>query len=97
VTISSYSLGHRLVKEIAEEVRSKKTYDLDNPSLDSLNLLLQYKLGTSWVLRFIIRYPHLQVVIGRRVESVRIDGATKLVLSIWFDAYKKLVQDLQIT
>jgi hypothetical protein len=25
------------------------------------------------------------------------DGATKLVLSAWFDAYKKLVQDLQIT
>jgi hypothetical protein len=38
LTISGYSPGHRLLKEIAEELRTKRTYNLDNPSLDSLEL-----------------------------------------------------------
>jgi transposase len=29
LTISGYSPGHRLLKEIAEELQSKRTYDLD--------------------------------------------------------------------
>jgi transposase len=45
LTISGYSVGHRLLKEIAEELRMKRTYDLDDASLDSLELLPQYKLG----------------------------------------------------
>ena len=80
LTISGYSPGHRLLKEMAEEIRTKRTYNLDNPSLDSLELLPQYTLGRDWVPRFIQRHPHLTVTIGRRIESVRIDGATKPVL-----------------
>ncbi len=92
LTISGYSPGHRLLKEIAEELRTKRTYDLDNASLDSLELPPQYKLGRDWVPRFIIRHPHLTVAIGRRIESVRMDGATKPVLDAWFDAYQNVVQ-----
>ncbi len=53
LTISGYSPGHRLLKEIAEELRTKRTYNLDNPLLDSLKLVLQYTLGRDWVPRFI--------------------------------------------
>jgi transposase len=45
LTISSYSPGHRLLKEIAEELRTKRTYNLDDASLSSLELPLQYALG----------------------------------------------------
>ena len=93
LTISGYSPGHRLLKEIAEELRTKRTYDLDNASLNSLELPPQYTLGRDWVPRFILRHPHLTVAIGRRIESVRMDGATKPVLDAWFDAYKKVVQE----
>ena len=93
LTISGYSPGHRLLKEIAEELRTKRTYDLDNASLDSLELPPRYTLGRDWVPRFILRHPHLTVAIGRRIESVRMDGATKPVLDAWFNAYKKVVQD----
>jgi hypothetical protein len=65
LTISGYSPGHRLLKEIAEELRTKRTYDLDDASLDSLKLPPQYKLGRDWVPRFILRHPHLTVGIGR--------------------------------
>jgi hypothetical protein len=93
LTISGYSPGHRLLKEIAEELRTKRTYDLDNASLNSLELPPQYTLGRDWVPRFILRHPHLTVAIGRRIESVRMDGATKPVLDAWFNAYKKVVQE----
>jgi transposase len=45
LTISSYSPGHRLLKEIAEELRTKRTYNLDDASLSSLELPPQYALG----------------------------------------------------
>ncbi|KFY11349.1 hypothetical protein V491_07247 [Pseudogymnoascus sp. VKM F-3775] len=56
LTVSGYSPGHRLLKEVAEEI----------------------------------------LIIGRRIESVRMDGATKPVLEAWFDAYNKLVQKEKI-
>jgi hypothetical protein len=96
LTISGYSPGHQLVKEMAEEVRSRRTYDLDDVSLNSLELPPQYTLGNEWVSRFIQRHPHLKVAIGRRIESVRIDGATKQVLKEWFDAYKEIVSEQKI-
>ena len=92
LTISGYSPGHRLLKEIAEEIRTKRTYDLDDASLLTLELPPQYKLGHEWVPRFIQQYPHLTVAIRRRIESVRMDGATKEVLKAWFDAFYKVVQ-----
>lgn len=52
-----------------------------------------YTLGQDWVPRFIQRHPHLTVVIGRRIESVRMDGATKEVLGAWFDAFRGMVQE----
>jgi transposase len=97
LTISGYSPGHQLLKEIAEELRTKRTYNLDNASLNSLELPPQYTLGRDWVPRFILRHPHLTVAIGRRIESVRMDGATKEVLNAWFNAYKKVVEECKIT
>jgi hypothetical protein len=73
--------------------RTKRTYNLDDASLHSLEVPLQYTLRQDWVPQFIQRHPHLAVVIGRRIESVRMDGATKPVLDAWFDAYKEVVQE----
>ena len=39
LTISGYSPGHRLLKEMAKELCTKQTYNLDNLLLDSLELL----------------------------------------------------------
>ena len=69
-----------MLKEIAEELRMKRTYDLDDASLNSLELLPQYTLGRDWVPLFILRHPYLTVAIRRRIKSIRMDGATKPVL-----------------
>jgi len=73
------------------------TSNLDDASLHRLELQPRYALGHEWVPRFIQRHPHLTVAIGRRIESVRMDGATKLVLDAGFDAYRKLIQEYKIT
>jgi hypothetical protein len=92
LTISGYSPGHRLLKEIAEEIRTRRTYNLDDASLPTFERLPQFSLGRDWVPRFIVRHPHLTVAIGRRIESVRMDGATKPILEAWFSAYDTLVR-----
>jgi Tc5 transposase DNA-binding domain len=96
LTISGYSPEHRLLKEIAEELRTKRTYDLDNASPSSLEPIPNYQLGQNWVPQFIQRHPHLRVVIGRRIESVRMDGATQKILEEWFDVYQELVNKEKI-
>jgi hypothetical protein len=91
LTISGYSPGHRLLKEMAEEIRTKRVYNLDDTPPSPSIPRPQFPLGHEWVPRFIQRHEQLKVVIGRRIESVRMDGATKPVLEAWFDAYNKLV------
>jgi hypothetical protein len=96
LTISGYSPGHRLLKEIAEDIRTTRSRDLDDASPPLLELHARLPLGQDWVPRFIKRHPHLAVVIGRRIESVRMDGATKPVLDAWFDAYRTVIQEYKI-
>jgi hypothetical protein len=96
LTISGYSPGHRVLKEVAEEIRTKRVYNLDDIPPSPFEPQPQFNLGQDWVPRFLQGHKHLKVVIGRRIESVRMDGATKPVLEAWFDAYNKLVQQEKI-
>jgi hypothetical protein len=92
LTAGGYSPGHRLLREVAEEVRSGRSRNLDNASPESIEIAQpHFPLGQDWVPRFIQRHPHLAVVIGRRIDSIRMDGTNKPVLDAWFDAYKKIV------
>ena len=74
----------------------KQTYNLDDPSLNTLQLLLQYKLSKDQVSRFIKRHLHLKVVIRRRINSIRMDGTLKPVLEAWFNAYQDIVREFKI-
>jgi hypothetical protein len=80
-----------LLKEVAEEICTKQTYNLDalppSPSIPQP----QFILGQEWVPCFIQRYKHLKVVIERRIKSIQINRATKPVLEAWFNVYNKLV------
>ena len=96
LTISGYSPGHRLLKEVAEEIRTKRVHNLDDIPPSPFIPQPRFILGQDWVPRFIQRHIHLKVIIGRRIESVRMDGATKPVLEAWFNAYNKLVQQEKI-
>lgn len=100
LTSSGYSPGHQLLKEVAEEIRSGRDYTLRDaiPTSPNTSLLVRNHLllGQDWVPRFVQRHPHLKVVIGRRIESVRMDGATKPAIDAWFVAYEEIVRTLKI-
>jgi transposase len=100
LTVSGYSPGHQLLKEVAEEIRSERDYTLRDTISTSPNTSFYIRnhllLGQDWVPRFVQRHPYLKVVIGRRIESVRMDGATKPAIDAWFVAYKDLIQILNI-
>ena len=85
---------------MVEEIRSERDYTLRDAiptSPKSSSLVRNHlPLGQDWVPRFVQRYPHLKVAIGRRIESVRIDGATKSVIDAWFVAYDEIVKTQNI-
>jgi hypothetical protein len=65
LTISGYSPGHRLLKEIAEDIRANRSRDLDDASPLLFEFHPHLPLGQDWVPRFIKRHPHLTIAIGR--------------------------------
>jgi hypothetical protein len=94
LTIRGYAPTHSLVREIAEEIRSNQSRNLNDTCNDAPNsskALPHLPLGQEWVLRFIKRHPHLKAVVGRRIDTVRMDSATKEVITTWFDAYSSIV------
>ena len=96
MTINGYSSGYQLLKKLTKELCSKQIYNLNCPSFDFLKLPPQYFLGYEWVSRFIKRYLHLTIVIGCRIESIKIDNAIREICSTWFDVYQKAIQDYGI-
>ena len=100
LTINGYSPGHQLLKEVAEEIRLERDYTLCDAIPTSPNTLFLVRnhllLGQDWVPRFVQRHPHLRVVIGRRIESVRMDGAIKSVIDAWFVVYDEIVKTQNI-
>jgi len=95
LTIGGYSPGHLLLREIAEEIRTDRSCTVHDASYNIFESTIlpqpHFPLGQDWVPRFILRYPHLKAVIGRRIETVRMDGATKPVLDAWFTAYANII------
>lgn len=79
LTVSSYSLEHRLLKEVAEEIRTKCVYNLDNILSSLFEPLPQFRLGHKWVPQFVQRHKQLKVIIERRIKFVQMDRETKLV------------------
>ena len=59
LTISGYSPGHRLLKEIAEELRSHRSLNFYDAIPNSLPPRPRFTLGRNWVPRFIQRHPYL--------------------------------------
>ncbi|PQM43848.1 hypothetical protein VE01_10744 [Pseudogymnoascus verrucosus] len=105
LTISGYAPSHRILREVADEVRSNKcrVFQPQQLQLQQQPQTQQQQpqipnlpLRQEWVPRFIQRHPNLRVKLGRRVEAQRMNGVTKQVLKGWFDAYKSLITEQKI-
>jgi hypothetical protein len=85
LSITGFAPNHRLVKEMAQCIRNRRTrHDKDNPDKT-------ISLGKNWVPHFLRRYPHLQTVTAHGIEASRIEGTSHETLQKWFDVYRKEV------
>jgi hypothetical protein len=97
LTISGYAPSRLVLRQIVEEICPRLLRENSDASLQaSSSIPPPTQLGEQWVSRFLERHPHLKAVIGRRIDSVRMNGATKPVLEAWFEAYMKIIADLGI-
>jgi hypothetical protein len=97
LTISGYAPSHRILREVADEVRTdrRRVFNPNEPFQQS-ERIPDYPLGQDWVPRFVQRHPHLKVRQGRRIEVQRMNGVTIPVVKAWFDAYKDLLIRMKI-
>jgi hypothetical protein len=93
LTITGFSPSYLVIRQIVEEIRPKHLREFSDASRLEISQQPPPRLGREWVPRFIQRHPHLKSVIGQRIESVRMDGATKPVLMAWFEAFKKIFEE----
>jgi len=93
LTITGYAPSHRLLREMAEEIRNQRVASINSPSITRVSYP---PLGCDWIPRFIKRHEGLKSVVGRRVESKRMDGVTKESLNKWFDAFLEIKTERKI-
>ena len=88
LTATGFSPSHSLVREMSEAIRNRRLRAVNNENIE----LVEYPpLGRDWVRNFLNRHPQFKTVVGRTVDSVRIQGTSPEVLRKWFDAFEEEV------
>ena len=88
LTATGHPARHEFIREMAEEIRRKRTKEIDTLQLISL--------GSSWVQQFLKRQPHLQTVISRSIEASRVKEVTKEVVISFFNTLEACMAEYQI-
>ena len=90
LTATGFAPKHTLVREMAEAIQNHRPREIN----DEYILLTEYApFGQDWVRNFIRRHPQLQTVVGKSIESLRIEGTMPETLQKWFNEYKEQVID----
>ena len=89
LTVTGHPARHEFIREMAEEIRRKRTGKIDSFQLTSL--------GSSWVQQFLKPQPHLQTVISRSIEASRVKEVTKEVIVSFFNALEACMAEYQIS
>jgi hypothetical protein len=88
-SIAGSHVSPALLIEIAELVRARR---VRRESGDSTSTTITDRIGHEWIYRFLNRYPEIQGLYARQMESSRFDGATYDVLERWFNAFASLME-----
>ena len=89
LTATGHPARHEFIHEMAEEIRRKRTEEIDSFQLTSL--------GSSWVQQFLKRQPHLQTVISHSIEASCVKEVTKEVVVSFFNALEACMAEYQIS
>jgi hypothetical protein len=62
---SGHPLTHLQVREIAEQIRSRRVLGINESGIQHINY---EPIGQQWVQRFLQRQPHLKSIMGQSIE-----------------------------
>jgi hypothetical protein len=90
LTATGHPARHSFIREIAEEIRKQRRSSSTTP--------ISYPaLGDSWVPQFLNRHPTLHTTISRLIESARIKDVTSASIVNFFEVFRSILEDNQIT
>ena len=73
---------------MSEAIRNRRLRAIKDENMQ----LVEYPpLGRDWVHNFLKRHPQFKTVVGRTIDSARIQGTSPEVLKKWFDAFEEEV------
>jgi hypothetical protein len=93
LTRRNYAPRHRMVLEMAEHIRKRRVRGVNDSDIE----LVHYDaIGDQWVSRFMSRYPQLQTIIPRLIETARVKDTSVEALTRWFDSFAEANREYNI-
>jgi hypothetical protein len=93
LTASGYPARHSIVRKMVVGIQQLRLAKINDASQE----VVTYKpLGINWVSRFLHRYPQLQTIIARAIDTCRITEVTGPAIIEWFDVYTKIITENKI-
>jgi len=90
---SGYHVTHRLIQEIAEEIRQRRLIGINEPNVQ----YVEYEpIGDRWTQRFLERHAHLKTAIAHSIELARVTEASPEVIERWFNVLFRTIDELGI-
>jgi hypothetical protein len=85
LTITGFPATPMLIKEMADEIRTRRVQVASSQNTTSTNTL---PIGYEWIYRFQKRHPDLKGCYSRQLESNRAKEANPEIIQAWFDAFQ---------
>jgi hypothetical protein len=94
LTAAAYPVTHALIEEMAEEIRKRCVFGINEPSIQ----YVEYEpLGQQWTQRFIKRPPYLATAMTHSIELARITEACPKVIDNWYRVLFQTIDELGIS
>lgn len=94
LTTSGYPVTYPLLREMAEEIRSKRLRGINDPSIQ---LVVYDPIGEQWTQRFLQRHPHCKTAMGRSIEASRVKAASLEDIKLWYEVLFLTIEEHKIS
>jgi hypothetical protein len=82
-----------MVRQMAEHIRRRRVRQINDQTIERIHY---DEIGQRWVNRFMKRYPELQTIIPRLIETKRIKDTSPEELQQWFDSIEEAIAEYAI-
>ena len=93
LTQRGYAPRYRTVRELAEIIRNRRVYGINNADIQLVNY---DSIGKNWVARFLSRHPELDTARKKCIEAARIKDVSVERLTKWFEDLQRVIEEYGI-